>query len=105
MTNTHPQLTDNAMRLWMAHFFNPKSTLRFGGEGAQMEITQEARSALNELLEAGAVKPVEPDDQWPGREHYGGTDVDLRQELEQRPHLNPFKDTRRLVTFRRKDMA
>ncbi len=88
--------------MWMAYFLNPKSTLRFGGDHAEMEITPEAREALNELIEVGAVQTVEPDDQWPGREHYGGTEVNLGEELQRRPHLNPFEDKERFVTFRKK---
>lgn len=96
------KLSDNAIRFWMAYFFSPKSTLSFGGDHAEMEITPMAREALNELLEFGAVKPIPPTDGWPGREYYGATTVDLRQELKDRPHLNPFKDEAPFVTFRKK---
>ncbi len=98
-------LSDNAVRLWMSHFVNPKSTLSFGGDGARMEITAEARDALNELLACGAAKAIPPLDAWPNREHYGGGDTCLRDVLADRPHLNPFKDEVRFVTFRKKEAA
>jgi hypothetical protein len=70
-------LSDEAIKLWHCYFRGRKNTLRFGGDHAQMEITPLARKALTELLEVGAVEPIEPDDQWPGREHYGATEMDL----------------------------
>lgn len=102
---TNPKdLSDEALILWFSFFLSPKSTLRFGGDGAKMEITPEARAALDELITFGAVQTVEPDDQIPNREHYGGTDVDLREEFASRPHLNPFTgdDRANFVTFRKK---
>lgn len=99
-------LSDNALRFWLAYFsMNPKNTLRFGGEGATMEITPEARAALDELIAADAVCAIKPDDSIKGREHYGRGPIDLRDELKARPHLNPFKDTAEFVTFRRKEGA
>ena len=95
-------LSDNALRLWAGYFLNPKSTLRFGGEGAEMEITPEARAALDELLAVGAVRPVEPDSVWPGREHYGSGEVLLHEELKARPRLHPFVDRTEFVSFRKK---
>ncbi len=71
-------LSDNALRLWSAYFLTPGNTLRFGGDHAEMAITPEAREALEELLAAGAAQLIPADDQWPGREHYGATDLDLR---------------------------
>lgn len=97
------QLSDDAMQVWMAFFLNPKSTLRFGGDHAEMEITPEARLALDELITIGAVKPVESDDQWPGREHYGSGNVSLRKELQKRPHLYPFTREESIVVFRKKE--
>ena len=96
-------LSDNAMRLWAAHFLTKGNTLSFGGDHAKMEITPDARDALNELLIVGAAKPIPPTDSWPNREYYGTGEVDLRRELERRPHLNPFTDEVRFVTFRKKD--
>lgn len=52
----------------------PKSRLSFGGEGAEMRITEQGRAALDELLEAGYAEPAEPDTQIPGREYYRGTE-------------------------------
>lgn len=71
-------VSDNAIKLWSCYFLTPGNTLRFGGDHAEMEITPMARAALDELLAAGAVEPVQPDNQWPGREHYGATEMDLR---------------------------
>lgn len=71
-------LSDNALRLWGCYFLTAGNTLQFGGDGAEMEITPEARTALDELLAVGAVKPIPADDSWPGREHYGATEIDLR---------------------------
>jgi hypothetical protein len=98
-------LSDDAIRIWLAHFMNPKSTLRFGGDHAQMEITPRAREALDQLIEVGAVETIPADDQQPNREHYGSTGMDLRDQLRQREHLNPFKDTEDFVSFRKKDDA
>lgn len=32
-------LSDNALRLYLAHFWGAKNTLRFGGDFAKMETT------------------------------------------------------------------
>jgi len=72
------ELSDNAVKFWVCYFISAGSTLRFGGDHAEMEITPMARSALSELLLAGACQQIEADDQWPGREHYGSTGMDLR---------------------------
>lgn len=97
-------LSDRALIMWFSFFLNPKSTLRFGGDGAKMEITPEARAALDQLIAFGAVKTVKPDDQIPNREHYGSTGMDLRREYLNREHLNPFTgdDRANFVTFQRK---
>ncbi|MEO1108292.1 MAG: hypothetical protein AAFX90_10250 [Pseudomonadota bacterium] len=71
-------LSDNAVKFWACFFLTGGNTLRFGGDHAEMEITPWARDALNELIKVGAVKTIEPDDQWPGREHYGSTGMGLR---------------------------
>ena len=94
-------ISDNGLRLWMCYFLNPGNTLRFGGDHAEMEITARARAALNELIAAGAVKEIEANDQYPNREHYGGTEVDLRQQLKA-SGINPFDDSDPFVTFRKK---
>lgn len=95
-------LSDNALRLYLAHFWGAKNTLRFGGDFAKMEITPEGRAALDELIAANAVVAIDPDDSHPNREHYGSGPVKLHDEVRNRPHLNPFSDTKTLVTFRRK---
>lgn len=94
------RVSDNALRVWFSFFFNPNSTLRFGGDHAEMEITEDGRAALDELIAIGAVKDVEPGDQWPGREHYGSTGIDLRPMLQKRG-LNLWEDSG-LVLFRKK---
>ena len=96
-------MTDDALRLWLAFFMRERSTLRFGGDNAGMEITPRARVALDELIGMGAVQTVPADDQWPNREHYGSTGLDLRPELLARPHLNPFTDTEEFISFRKKE--
>jgi len=97
-------LSDNAIMLWQSFFSNPHSTLTFGGDYAEYEITPEARAALDELMAVRAVVPREPDDQWPNRESYKVGDLDLREEVKSRPHLNPFATPRPndLVLFRKK---
>lgn len=95
-------LSDNALRLWMCFFPTAKSTLSFGGDHAEMEITEDARKALNELLEIGAAEVSEPTDSWPNREHYKGGDFRLSDELRKRPHLNPFKDKVEFISFTKK---
>lgn len=94
-------LSDNALILWAAHFISAKSTLSFGGCHAEMEITPKCREALIELLEIGAAKTIPPTDSWPGRECYGGTGLDLSQEMERRG-IHPFDERFTLITFRKK---
>lgn len=65
-------ISRDAIIFGMGYLRGPKSKLSFGGAGAEMQITDRARSALNELLAAGLAEPCEPYDQWPGREHYQG---------------------------------
>jgi len=74
-------LTDTALRVWAAHFLTPGNTLTFGGDGAEMEITPEARAGLDELVAHGAVKRAAADCQVHGREKYQATEVDLRDEI------------------------
>jgi hypothetical protein len=94
------ELPDNALRMWFAYFLTPRSTLTFGGDHAEMEITEEAREALDALVAYGAVMPIPPTDSWPGREYYGATDADLRDEFKARG-IDPFND-KGFVTFRKK---
>lgn len=80
----YDQLSDDALRLWGCYFQHAKNTLRFGGDGAEMEITPMARAALNELLDMGVVVPTDPDDSWPNREHYKSAGIDLLSVLIER---------------------
>lgn len=86
-----PDLSDDGLRFWGAYFLTSRNTLRFGGDHAEMEITTQAHAALDELLEVGAVKTIPADDQWPGREYYGATTIDLRDEVKKRGGKNPFE--------------
>ncbi len=100
-------LSDDALRLWGCYFLTKGNTLRFGGDHAEMEITAEARNALRELIEVGAVEAIEPNDQWPGREHYGSAGIDLRPVTVERGGGTPdaaFKwlTETEFVTFRKK---
>ena len=95
-------LSDNAIRLWLAFFQSPGSTLCFGGKGAENEITPEAREALDQLIAVDAVAAIDPQDQQPGSEYYGAGSGSLLDEFIRRPHLNPFKDEESFVCFRKK---
>ena len=65
-------LTVDAIIFGLACLNGPKSTLSFGGDGAQMEITPRARAALNCLINDGFAEPMPPTDQINGREYYRG---------------------------------
>lgn len=80
---TASDLSDRALRLWLA-CFSCGATLRFGGDGAASQLTQPSRAALNELLEVGAVDPIDADCSRPNREHYGAGRVDLRHHVQVR---------------------
>ena len=98
-------ISQNAAWLWVSLFRNPKNTLSFGGEGAEMEITSECRAALDELITIGAVtKNDRPDDQWRGREHYKSTEMDLTVAAKE-TGINPFSKEDDLAMFSRKDGA
>ncbi len=97
-------LSEDALMMWVGFFRSPGSTLRFGGDHADMEITEEGRAALNELLEVGAAQPTDPDDQWPGREHYASCGLDLSQEFISRD-LDPFSPSKVSTVFRKKPSA
>ena len=80
-------LSDDALSLWSGFFLNPKSTLTFGGEGAEYHMTMRGRNALDELLSFGAVLPIEPDCACPGVEVYGSEpagNLECRKELNRR---------------------
>lgn len=85
------ELSDDALCLWMTYFSWPKNTLRFGGEGKKVKITDRGRAALDQLINAGAVRNVEPDCQTIGREHYGQTEIDLRDQVKERSNGDFFK--------------
>jgi hypothetical protein len=82
-------LSDDACVIGFAHFPTPKSTLSFGGDHAEMDITPRARAALDELISGGFVVACEPLDSWPNREHYRGVRT-VQHIFGDRPHLNPF---------------
>lgn len=82
-------LSDDALTFGFAHFGAVGSTLSFGGDYANMEITPRARAALNELLDAGFVVANEPQDQWPNREDYIAV-KSVAPELCGRDDLCPF---------------
>lgn len=84
-----PDLSDDALVFGFSYLNNPGSTLAFGGDHAEMEITPRARAALDELLAASVVEKAEPWDQWPGREYYRGK-VAIGPLM--KDHLNPFDD-------------
>ncbi len=63
-------ISNDALALWAGFFLNPKSSLTFGGDGAENKMTHRARNALSELLEYEIIEPREPDDQIPNRESY-----------------------------------
>lgn len=67
------QLSNDALVFGMGFLSGPHAKLSFGGDGAEMKITDRARAALNELLKSGHCKATEPTDQIPNREHYIGT--------------------------------
>ena len=83
------ELSDDAYVFGFGHFPSVGSTLSFGGDHANMKITERARAALTELIKAGYVAACDPLDQWPNREHYKSIRSVLPLPLD-RPHLNPF---------------
>lgn len=106
MSEKISELSDDAFRLWLAVFPLRGSTLSFGGDHAEYRITDRARAALNELLSVEAVEVSEPFDSWPNREHYKSGEANLYPEAAQnRPHLNPLKDTEHFVIFTKKGKA
>ena len=67
--------SDDAIMIWCCYFRGARDTLRFGGEGAKMRITDRAREALTQLLDHRVAIPITPDCIWPGREHYQSAGV------------------------------
>lgn len=85
------RLSMDALVFGLAYLRGPNSKLSFGGEGASMRITDRARAALTELLEAGYAEVTKPDDQIIGRENYRGTGTDPHIGLlAQEAGLDPF---------------
>lgn len=82
-------LSDDAYVFGFGHFPSAGSTLSFGGDDVEMEITPRARAALSELLQTGFVEACDPLDSWPNREHYRGVKSVLPIPKD-RKHLNPF---------------
>lgn len=83
-------LSNHALCFWFAYFLTPRNTLRFGGDGSEMEISSEGRAALNELLASGHARFVPADDSIPNREHYGATEGCLREVIKSRSGDSPF---------------
>ena len=65
-------ISDDAIVFGFAYLNGPKCKLSFGGDGAELGITQLARAALNELLQEGFAEIAEANDSIPNREHYQG---------------------------------
>ena len=86
---TMTDLSDDACVIGFAHFPSPKSTLSFGGDHAEMEITPRARAALDELILKGFVAACEPLDGYTNREYYRGVNS-VQHIIKDRPHLHPF---------------
>jgi len=99
-------LSDDAYVIGLGHFPTPKSTLSFGGDHAEMEITPRARAALQELVDGGFVVSCEPLDGYPNRENYRCAKSVLPFPKD-RPHLNPFgPDAEKIMgwtTFKRNE--
>ena len=76
------QISDDAIALWVTHFPLPEGTFRFGGEGTRYVLTDRARKALEELLEHGYAEVIDADEGISGREHYGSTELSLRQDID-----------------------
>lgn len=83
-------ISNKAILFWISFFPTAKSTLSFGGEGSENEITPEARDALNELIEHGYAQASEPTCSTPGREYYRGTELDLTGLWKERSGGDPF---------------
>jgi hypothetical protein len=68
-----PSLRLSAYMFLFGFLPGPHAKMQFGGKGALMEITTEAREDLTELLARGYVEEAEPNTSWEGREYYSGT--------------------------------
>ena len=96
-------LSRDAVIFGFSHLRSPQSTLAFGGDGAEMEITPRARAALSELISAGYAAQAPADTSIPGREYYQGTmkEPSLGR-LAQGLGINPFAIEDDFVPFQRK---
>jgi hypothetical protein len=96
------QPTTDALVFGLAHLNGPKAKLSFGGEGAQMAITERAEAALQSLLATGYAEAAEPSDSIPGRRHYQGTGLQPHLgALAQERGLSPFDSEHRWIAFER----
>lgn len=94
-------LSTDALVFGLGLLRGPRSSLSFGGESAEMRITDRARAALDELISAGYAEPTEPDTSDPGRESYRGTRTEPHLgELAKRAGLDPF-NLERWTSFER----
>jgi hypothetical protein len=92
--------TTDALIFGLAYLNGPKASLSFGGDGAQMAITQRAEAALRSLLDTGYAELAEPTDSIPNRRHYKGTDLQPHLGgLAQARGLSPFDPEHRWSTF------
>ena len=99
-------LSHDALIFGLGLLNGPRATLAFGGEGAEMAITDRARAALDELLEAGYAETSNPTDQIPDREFYRGTNKDpALGKLAQQAGLNPFDSGNNWTTFAKIEAA
>jgi hypothetical protein len=93
-------LSSDAMIFGLGNLRSHKSTLRFGGDGAEMEITPRARAALDELLAGGYAEKTDPDDSIPNREHYRGTNINPPLvQVAKTSGLDPFSLEHNWTTF------
>jgi hypothetical protein len=87
-----PMLSHDAIIFGMGHLNGAKACLSFGGDGAEMKITDRARAALNELLAAGYAKAEGGLNRWVGREYYRGVWLDpTLGELCREAEIDPLK--------------
>lgn len=90
-------ISDDAITFGMCFLSHDKHKLSFGGDGAEMMITDRSRAALNELLSAGLAEVITGDDQIPNRENYCGKG-DIRSIAKQAGY-DPFIVENDWVTF------
>jgi hypothetical protein len=90
-------LSNDAITFGTAYLNGPRATLSFGGDGAEMRITDRARAALDELLASGFAEIADPTDSTPNREHYRGKGH-LGAIAKERG-FNPFSDANKWTTF------